>query len=354
MANVNLILIISACALLAGCGDGSSDETREAAVRPAKIVTVAAASDRRDLTFPAVIRAAQSAELTFQVAGEIRELNVLQAQSIEEGDVIAKLDQRNALNALEQARAEYRNAQAEFERAERLLARDAISQSAVDSRRTQRDIARAALSTAEKAVADTVLMAPFSGGISRVYVERFQNIQAKEPIVVIQSNQVEAVINIPGTIIAQIPQLETLGTTVTLDAAPDVAIPATFREASGLADENTQTYEVTFDFEPPEELLILPGMTATVSSTFVFSNGSAFIPEGVAVPLSSVLAEGDQTFVWVVDETDMTIHKTEVVMGADAGEFVVATSGLDGGEKIVAAGVPFLHEGMRVRPWTPE
>ncbi|MEL6371042.1 MAG: efflux RND transporter periplasmic adaptor subunit [Pseudomonadota bacterium] len=315
---------------------------------------MSSASNQRDLTFPAVIRAAQSAELTFQTAGEIRELNFVESDDVKEGDVIAKLDQRNAINSVSQAEAEYRNAEAEYARAQRLVERDAISRSVLDARRTQRDIAKAALSNAEKALSDTELVAPFDGGISRVFVEQFQNIQAKEPIAVIQSSNVEAVINVPGTIVAQIPLLEPLGTTVVLDAAPDLMIQATLSEAAGQADENTQTYEVKFGFEPPTDLFILPGMTATVTSSFEFDRAASFVPSGIAVPLSSILAEGDDTYVWRVNEADMTVSKTKVQVGSDAGQSVVVTSGLSGGEQIVAAGVSFLHEGMQVRPWAPE
>lgn len=353
MTRVNLSIVVFTTALLFGCDD-APDSDEKLFVRPAKIITVSAASNQRELTFPAVVRAAQSAELTFQVTGEIRELNFVESDDVSAGDVIAKLDQRNATNSVAQARAEFRNAEAEYARARRLVERDAISQSVLGSRRTQRDIAKAALSNAEKALADTELVAPFDGAISRVYVEQYQNVQAKEQIAVIQSTEVEAVVNLPGTIIAQIPNLQPVGTTVILDAAPDLGIPATFKEASGQADPNTQTYQVTFSFAPPEQLLILPGMTATVKSTFQFENVEAFVPTGVAAPLSSILAEGDDTFVWVVNAADMTLTKTKVEVGSDAGENVVVTSGLKGGEQIVAAGVSFLHEGMQVRPWAPE
>ena len=59
---------------LAGCSGGSdTGADQPPKPRPAKLVEVEAATNQRDLSFPAVIRAAQSAELTFQVAGEIRE-----------------------------------------------------------------------------------------------------------------------------------------------------------------------------------------------------------------------------------------------------------------------------------------
>ncbi|MEL7029837.1 MAG: efflux RND transporter periplasmic adaptor subunit [Pseudomonadota bacterium] len=340
--------------VLAGCGGERGENQQEPPVRPAKIITVSEASDRRIVSLPAVVRAAQSAELTFETPGRVEDLNVLQAQEVEAGYVIAKLDQRNAQNNLQQAEAEYENAVSEFDRAERLFARDAISRSVLDQRRTQRDVSEVAVANAKKALDDTVLTAPFSGGISRVYVEQFQNIQAKEPIALIQSSDVEAVINVPGTIIARIPQLQRVGTTVVLDAAPGLKIPGQFKEASGVADPNTQTYEISFSFEAPEDVFILPGMTGSVSSTFVFQDANDLVASGVAAPLSAILAEGDGRFVWVVEPDTGGISKRAVSVANEPGETVTITEGLESGEQIVAAGVSFLFEGMRVRQWTPE
>ena len=49
-----------------------------------------------------------------------------------------------------------------------------------------------------------------------------------------------------------------------LDAAPDRQIPVMFKEASLEADEATQTYAITFSFDTPKGLTILPGMNAVV------------------------------------------------------------------------------------------
>ena len=192
----------------------------------------------------------------------------------------------------------------------------------------------------------------FGGGISRVDGRQFQNIQAKEVIALIQSSEVEAVMNAPGTIVARIPQLQQLETRVVLDEAPDSPIIATFKEAAGEADRATQTYAVTFSFTPPEGLLILPGMTATVESDFLFANAPDIVTGGIAVPLASILAEGEERFVWLVGD-DSKVTKQRVELSSDFGEFVTVVDGLSGGETIVAAGVSFIHDGMEVRPWVP-
>mgnify|MGYP001795513511 CR=1 FL=1 len=353
MKFISFALIGGTALLLAACGAQSSAPEAAPTVRPAKLAIAARATTQRNLDFPAVIRAIESADLTFQVAGEILELNVLEGQVVERGDVIARLNQRNNQNQVAQAQAEFDNAQAEFERAERLAAEDAISRSVLETRRTTRDIAAAALDNAKKSLGDTVLRAPFDGSISQVSARRFQNIQAKESIATIQTQEVEAVVNMPGTIIARIPQLAPVGVSVRLDSVPDRAIQAEFREAAGTADPETQTYEVRNSFTPPEDLLTLPGMTDSVETTLDFSGLNDLIPQGIAVPLTSILAEGSDTFVWIVDPETYKISKRKVTIGTEADTDVTVVDGLEGGEMVIAAGVTFFSDGTTVRPWQP-
>ena len=345
-------LILVCLAFLQGCSQEQPPETAEK-IRPAKLITVKKASVQQELSFPAVIQAAQSAELTFQISGEIRELNVLESDLVQRGDVIAQLDQSDTNSRLLQVQAEYDNAQAEFKRAQRLYDQDAISRSVLDNRRTQRDVAHAALETSEKALRNTTLKAPFSGRISRVLIRQYQNVQAKEPIVILHSNEVEAVMNAPSAIVTRARQIESFNTRVILDAAPDQPIVAEYKEVAGEADQATQTYPVSLSFVPPEDLLILPGMTATVELDLRFTDASGVAADGVAVPLSSILAEGDNKYVWLVSENG-DLHKRAVAVQHDASGTVTVLEGLSPGDTIIAAGTSFFYEGMKVRPWTPD
>ena len=339
-----VFLFFAACA-------GETEAPREPPVRPIKLVTVEAATNEFPVSFPAVIEAAQSSALTFQVNGLLQELPVDEGQPVAQGDLIAKLDQRDFQNNLNSAKAQYDNAESEYQRARRLSEENAISRSVLEQRRSQRDITKAQLDTAQKALDDTELRAPFAGQIAEINVDNFQNVTAQQVIVTLQSaGQVEAVIDVPARILAYVPQLNPVGTTVTLDAAPTVKIPAEFKEATGQADPTSQTYRAHFTFVPPDDLLILPGMTGKVDSVFVYTGEQ--IDLGVSVPTESVLAEGNDQFVWVLDEETMTVSKQRVVVSEDRfGEEVSIIEGLDGGEVIAGAGASYLHEGMRVRVW---
>ena len=66
-----------------------------------------------------------------------------------------------AVTDVHEAQAQYDNAETEYQRALRLAQKDAMLRSVVETRKTNRDIAKAVLDTASKTKGDTVLYAPF-------------------------------------------------------------------------------------------------------------------------------------------------------------------------------------------------
>ena len=340
-------------AVLAACWSEEPDEVSDTVIRPVKLLTVEKAGSGQSRRFPAVVEAASFSELTFQVPGLLQELPVTEAQPVAQGTLLARLDPRDLQSQVDSARAEYDNAEAEYQRARRLAEGDAIAASTVEQREARRDTARAGLDTAEKALTDSELRAPFSGVVAKVHVKKFQNVQAKENVLtLIGTDGLEATINVPSSVIITSRTAGETSAVVVFDAAPSVRIPASFKEAALEADSTSQTYEVRFSFGPPEDLVILPGMNATLILETTGNDTDTGVAAGVAVPLSSVLSEADRNFVWVIDSDTMTASKRWVTIQAGVGETAVVTDGLESGETIAGAGANYLAEGMKVRPWT--
>lgn len=339
--------------LLASCGSEPEQVAQEATVRPAKLITIQAADNLQSRNFPAVIDVIQSSNLAFQVGGLINELPIIEAQEVEQGQVLASLDQRDYLNQVTTAQSQFANAQGEYQRAQRLFEQDAIARSVLEQRESQFNVARAAFDSAEKALADTILIAPYTGVVSAVTASRLENVQAGQVIVSIFGNSaMEAKVNIPASIIATAPDADEYQGVVfvTLDAVPDVRIPAVFREASLQADATSQTYAASFAFTAPENLNILPGMNASVLLELpsLVANSSE---DNASVPLSAVMSDGQGQYVWIVDSDSMRVTKSNVTIQDGIGEFVTVIDGLSAGDVIVGAGASYLSEGVEVRPW---
>lgn len=338
-------------ALLTGCS-GEEVVEQEPVVRPAILHEIEAASDIQSVSLPAVIRANESVDITFQVGGLLSELPVTSGQDIAQGELIGRLDQRDFQNNVATAQAQFDTADSEYRRAERLVAENAISRSVYEQRKAQRDVTRAALDSALKNLEDATLRSPFAGIVARVQADQFQNVGPQEPIITLQTSEgARAEVQIPARLVATSGQITPQETVVILDAAPDVRIPATFASIATEADEQTQTFLTKFAFDPPDDLVILPGMTGTVNFKGRRNDSGGDPNTEISVPLTAVFVDGGDEYVWLVDQDAMTVSKKSVVVGSGLGSTVRIVQGLNAGDLIVGSGVSFLHEGMQIRPY---
>lgn len=345
---VSAVLFLLLSPIVTSCSQDDAGQSSEPVVRPVKMFTVSPTQGEELFRFPAVIDAGQYAELSFQVSGLIEEILIVDSQEVDEGDVLVRLNSREFRNRLAAARAQYESAVTEYERAVRLAKEDAIASSVLEQRATQKDIAKAQLDTAEKALEDSVLRAPFSGTIAQLTAEERQNVVAGQLVMkLVNLDTMEAYIDMPENLVAVTQQYDTLGTYVILDSAPDTRIPAVKKEATLIADPATQTYRVVGTFVPPPDLLILPGMNATAEIEAVRKT----LFDSVSVPISAIYSDGETDYVWIVDQDTMVVNRREVTIVDGIGAFAIVTEGLAASDTIAAAGAAYLMDGMQVRPW---
>ncbi|MBQ0719705.1 MAG: efflux RND transporter periplasmic adaptor subunit [Gammaproteobacteria bacterium] len=342
-------------ATLTACGFERAGSSRELAqrVRPAKLITVGQGGEPESLNFPAVVQSSQQTEMSFEVGGMLNELFAVEGSRVQKGEVLAKLDQRDLQAKQSSAQAQFKHANTEYQRALRLIKAKAISRSILEQREYQYDVSKLQLKTARKALQDSILRAPFSGAISRVSVEAREVVRAGEPaITILGQGQLEAKLNLPSQIMANAgdsgkPQLEGY---LVLDVAPQKRIPATFKSVSLEADTASQTYEVTFTFAEPDGLMILPGMNGVVWLRAPQSEVETLA--GLSIPLASIATDGEQHYVWVVNSRSMRLSRRNIVLEEGVGARLNVITGLEVQEIIVAAGISYLSEGMKIRPWS--
>ena len=317
--NHSLLIIVACTAMLAGCE--RQEPERTPAVRPVKILTIGDGSIGRSLAYSGQIRAGETAELGFEVAGRIIELPVKEGQQVSKGDMLARLDPADYQAGLNQAEANFRQAQTTFERYEEIVESGAVSRQQLDVRRRNFEVAEAELTTARKALADTRLIAPFTGQIGRRLVDNFVNVQAKEGVVILQDlTMLEVIISIPEQDWARAdPNLskeersEMIRPMVSLSMIPDREFPARIKEVATLADPVTRTFEVIAVMDNPSDVSILPGMTANVTISVPEGGTSAHAEAAFSIPANAVLADekGNST-VWKVDSGTMTVSRATI------------------------------------------
>lgn len=340
--------------LLVACDSNAPLETNEEPkTRPAKLLVVGGGKQTDFLSFPAVVQSKKLSVLSFGVGGTVEKVLVVEAQKVKKGDVLATLDKRDLQAQLSSARAQFKNADTEYQRALRLIKEDAISRSKLEERKSKRDVTKSQLDTAEKALQDAVLIAPYSGGIAKVSIEQRQAVRSGEAaITLLGKGGLEAKINLPSSLVTNtgVRKKQSGDSYLVLEAAPTQQILTVFKEASLEADAVSQTIEVTFAFDAPESLVILPGMNAVVWIKDPSKSGAE--ETGISIPLTAIAVDGEQKYVWIVDTNTQLVSKRNITIEEGVGINLKVLTGLIAGETIVAAGVSYLSEGMKVRPWS--
>ncbi len=455
-----LFLCLPAALLLSACDQAPAPQ--EQAPRLVKLFTVEDPAGARLREFPARLKATEEAELSFRIGGQLKTLNVLQGQPVKRGQLIASLDDADQRLRLRDRQASYDLANAQFKRIAQLLERQMISRSEYDQRKAALDSASAALSLARQELDYTRILAPFDGVAANTHVDNFHVVQAKQPIVTLQSgdslddadqrlrlrdrqasydlanaqfkriaqllerqmisraeydqrkatldsasaalslarqeleytsilapfdavvasthvdnfqvvqakqpvvtlqsgNQLDVLFQMPENLLTNLRSREEnrdYHPSVILDSLPGREFEAVYKEHSTQPDPKTLTYQVTLSMPRPEGLNLLPGMSATVKVDL--AQVSRDLGSRLLVPVEAVFSPDDSgpevKQVWVAREQDGVLRLTarQVEVGQLSRNSIEVLSGIEPGEQIVAVGGAELEEGQAVRPWVRE
>ncbi|UCE88152.1 MAG: efflux RND transporter periplasmic adaptor subunit [Pseudomonadota bacterium] len=351
---VALVLTVASGVMLGGCQKKEEAPPPEV-VRPVKVMVLGEAGLGAQRTFPGKVRAAQRVDLAFQVAGPLIELPIKEGQLLEKDDLVGRIDPRDFKSNLKAAQAEYDKAKANFARAKTLVKDGFISQSEYDRLKAKRDVDAAQLEKRKKALDDTHMRAPFGGVVARRYVQNFEEVRAKQPIISLQDNStLELVVDVPERLVVAIRGEGRLATlTAKFETLPGRRFDLIIKEFATEADPKTQTFRYVLVMPRPEGLNILPGMTALVSATRpdISPAGTATV---FSIPAIAVVAdEAGAAGVWVVDPDTSKVMRRAVQTGKLTGDAEIQVlEGLQAGDTIAVAGVSQLREGMTVRPVT--
>jgi RND family efflux transporter MFP subunit len=351
------ILMLSACEKV--------EPEKKEVIRPVRAMQVADITQFRQRQFPGIAKATQEVDLAFRVSGPLTEFPVNVGDEVSKGDVVARIDPRdfqvqvnNARGQLDRAKANLKRAEADYDREMKILSKDAgaTSQAAVERKEALRDQARAdiksvqaTLTSAKDSLNYTYLRAPFDGIVVSTYVENFEDVRAKKPIVrIVDDSSIEMIINIPESLISYVSQ--TTNIEVVFDPFPTVKVLAEIKEIGTEASKSTRTYPVTLLMTQPSEVKILSGMAGKATGESAKLEDIQ-LARGLQVPLTAIFSPDDidKTYVWIIDKESNQVTKREVSIGSLKDSGIIVTQGLNAGEWIAIAGVHYLREGMDIK-----
>lgn len=302
--------------------------------------------------YPGEVRARFQPELAFRVGGKIIQRKVQTGQRVKAGELLAELDPADLQLHVQAMRAQQVEAQAglalardELQRYQQLYERNLLSQSQLDSLRTNEKSARARLSQAGAALANaqnqlhySQLLAPEDGIIAQTRAEAGQVVAAGQPVFVLAADGPREVeFSIPEQAYAEFAIGQQV--TVTLLNQPEQRLPGQIRELEQAADPRSRTYSARVSLGAASAGL---GQSARVY--IAGQSGQAWF-----VPLSAVTSDQQQAYVWRFVADTGSVQRQPVQTRSYDNRYVLVEQGVQADDWLVVAGVHLLQEGQAVR-----
>ena len=358
----------------------SAIEVRTVTAREAS----AGGSERTVLNASGYVTARREATVSSKVTGKVTEVLVEEGMKVQEGQVLARLDDTNvktslylaeaqlvsSREALAETRVRIREAEQELERQRGLLQAKVAMQSDYDhaeasalAYKAKLEQQQADVTVGEKQVAywqqqldDTIIRAPFSGVVTSKNAQPGEMISPISAgggftrtgictIVDMQSLEIE--IDVNESYINRVQPGQPVE--ATLDAYPDWKIPCKVIAIIPTADRQKSTVKVRVGFDHLDPR-ILPEMSIKVA--FRESAGPATATRPTVVVAKAAVHQQDGHDVVLVVQNGRAERRAVTVMSSTADEASV-NAGLSAGEKVILDWPPGLTDGVRVKEVNP-
>ncbi len=313
-------------------------------------VTVQKQAVPQQRLFDGVIEAVNQSTVSAQTSGRVTEINFDVDDVVPKGAVILRIrdtEQRSRSQqsqaGLNEAEARYKEAEAEHSRIKEIYAQRLVAKSDLDRAEAAFNAAKARLEQAKARVRETqeqqgytVIRAPYSGVLTKRFVELGESVTAGQPLVAGMSlEQLRAAVSVPQSFVKA---MRAHGK-ATVELPGGERVNATSMRIFPYADENSHAVNVRVNL-PVGDFGIYPGMFVKVG----FVTGEQ---EGLLIPAVVVVHRSELTAVYVVNK-DGRVSFRQLRLGEVSGDQVEVLAGLESGEKVardpIAAGIALKQQ----------
>ena len=285
-----------------------------------------------ELTYPAeaVIEAVRQATIAAQVPGRVVEVRADAGDAVKQGQLLMRIDAREAAEGYAASQATLANAKANYERTKNLHTQKFISKAALDKAESDYKAAQAGSGAAGAAASHASIVSPLTGFVAQRHTEAGEMAVPGRPLITVYDPKgLRVTSSIPQYKLAEVrahlrAKVEFPENGKWVDASKVEVLPA--------ADPRTHTVTARV-YLPDNQPGILPGMFARAH----FVTGKA---KKLLVPAAAVLRRGEVTAVYVIDEKSaarlrqVRLSEPFTVGGQTPGGFHEVLAGLSAGEKV--------------------
>jgi len=309
------------------------------------VLEVRSGAATRALILEGRLEPLRQATAAAQIAGNVVALLVKAGDRVRAGQVLARIDERDATAGLlrseagvSQAEAETRNARLGMERTRDLRAQGFVSQAALDNAETQLKAAQSGLQQAQAARSQAALargfaavLAPFDGTVLATHLEAGDLAAPGRAI---------ATLYAPGQLRAVVQVGLSSAAVARTAARVDVELPGGQRVVPerktelANADAVSQTVQWRLDLPPAATAGLLPGQVVQVQFSGAMPVATA-VDTSLRLPAAAVLQRGELTAVYVAQGERFALRA--VRLGSPSGgDGVAVLAGLRTGERVAA------------------
>ena len=321
----------------------------------------------------------QRATIAAKITGQVVEMLVEEGMKIEKGQILARINGREAKARLDSSKADLdvvlakidelevnlKDGERDFSRASNLFFQEVASQENLDKAKVAVDrykaqlfrlreeirAARAKVKVAKRNLENCTIRAPFAG----IVVSKDAQVgEMVSPVsagggytrtgiaTIVDMNSLEIEVDVNESYIASV----TVGQKViaTLDAYPEWKIPAKVRTLIPTADRQKATVKVRISFDKLDPR-ILPDMGVKVAFMTEGTSFQASAPISV-VPKAAVRESDGKSIVFLLNKD--YAERRAVKTGKTVGNTVEILAGLTEGEQVVVSGPIDLRDGQKV------
>lgn len=273
-----------------------------------------------------------------EAAGQITELMVDEGSYVQQGQVIARLDDKVLQADLENAQSRLQQVGMDKDRLEKALPAGGVTQKQVDDARFQYQQAQTMVDQSKKRLADTYVKAPISGVVNKKYVEVGTYLSLGNKILdIVDVSSLKLTVTVPEAQVVSLKVGDKVD--VTANVYPEAHYPGkvTFIAVQG---DNTLSYPVDIEIANNPAKPLKAGMYGTAHFTL------AKMEPMMLVPRSAFNGGVNSGEVYVMSDGKAKTRK--VVAGRIFGDRVEVRSGLAQGDSVITSGQVNLVDGTAV------
>lgn len=332
---------------LAGCGGSNA---QNGAPPPPEVGVVEIAAQRHEMTIslPGRVSPYLISEVRPQIGGIVRSRRFQEGAAVRAGQLLYEIDAGPARADVASAQANAASTRARFERYERLLAINAVSQQEYDDARAAANAAAAQLQNARISLGYAQVNAPISGiiGASSVTPGALATPSQPEPFAVIQqidrvyvdmSQSSGDLLRLRNALAARGVQSDRAVVRLMLEDGSVFPATGTLQFSDITVNESTGTVRLRALFNNPGRTL-LPGMFVTAQVS------QGVDPNAILAPQRGVSRNARGEAVALILNNDGVVEERVIETAATSGDQWVVLSGLNPGDKLIVEGA------QRVRP----